>query len=175
MFNWHQHTAIRELNREFSATESQIERAFWLNVIGKAAYQHDTDRLLWWRLMAIDRIIAPGSRMERRANIKIARQHFSRACREIALPIKAREGLLPHRQRLARLSIVAVRKLQAAQQRGAPVGAGFQYIDALELLFTTRLLEVQEIDGLTARECDERADDLVAAYHKALRDLLQTG
>jgi hypothetical protein len=172
MLNWHQYFAIRIVNDEYHATEQIIERALCLQVLEEASYQRDTERLLWWRLRMIDRIAHPASHEQKRSNIRSAMQHFSEVCQTIALPICVQERAVPPEQRLARLSHYARRLLDEMQQQGATLGVLAGRLDGLERLFTARLVEVLEMNGLTLEERADRSNDLVASYYEALGELL---
>jgi hypothetical protein len=172
MLNWNQYCAMRIVNGEYHATEQVIERALCLGVLAEASYQRDTERLLWWRLRMIDRIVAPASHEQKRSNIKSALQHFREACQTIVRPICAQERAVPPEQRLARLNHYARRMLDEMQRQGTPLGLLSARLDGLERLFSTRLEEILKMNGLTPEQRADRSDDLVAAYYVALGELL---
>jgi hypothetical protein len=172
IFNWHQHIAIQILKKDYHATEHILERVRYLDVIGDKAYQHEMDRLGWWWRMTFNWITAPGSSEEKRARIRMALQHFRWVGSKITCPMIAKERQLPHTQRLAQLSAKARLKLAEAQQAGISWRILVWRLEGLERLFSARLAELIEMDGLAPDDRADRADDLIAAYYKVLQELL---
>jgi hypothetical protein len=172
MFNWHQHIAIQILKKEYHAAEHILERVHYLGVIEDKTYQYEADRLGWWWRTTFTWITAPGSTEEKRARIRMALQHFRWVGRKITLPFIALERQVPHTRRLAQLSAKARIKLAKAQQAGVSWRILVWRLDGVERLFSARLAELMEMDGLAPGDRDDRADDLIAAYYKVLQELL---
>jgi hypothetical protein len=170
-FNWHQHIATQILKKEYDTTEQIFDRARWLDLLEDDAYHYDTERLGWWWRLTFNWITTPGSYEEKRARIKTALQHFSWVCKKLTQPIIAKEQQLPPSQRLAQLSSIVRFKLVAAQQEGVSLSV-VACLDQVERVFAGRLCELLEAEGLTQDDRTDCADNLIAAYSKVLRELL---